>query len=274
MEKENNTQNRQDNDKICPLTGELVSIQNKDDYKVCIESNCMNVNPWSYFVQEGIRYRCELEKKEMYRQLDEKREKERQKELKTKIIMDRLYDSMIAAKDIDLKEFFALCDRINTEMFESRQEYSKDMVLKPYRGEEEKNLVYMFENGSLVEIAVLENVFTFLANKLAKLKDPIKKTAISCCVIPKKMADETNVRLRMINNLDIKNIIHSDNLVYLKDNMLLKYLDLMVGSCNEKVMRKLFDDPELTIIDYNGVKLYYKKEINDIINRKIRSWDL
>ncbi len=241
--------------KICPLTGERV-IPELHDFD-CLIYNCSAVAPDRWSLLYGHKYRCEWERTKI--------EEWHERRVKTAETYKRLSDSLETARKIDIDEFFRYCDDLDKDMVESRQQYSPDMIICPYHAPGDKCLLYLFEDGVLVEISVSDNIFAQLGRRFDRLTSETVKCEISCCDVPGYMADAINVRLHLEHNMDVKAILHHDNPVYIKSKGIAKYIDAAYGwdwlTFNRMRARHL----EMTEIpNYDNV-IYIKQELDEII---------
>lgn len=243
--------------KICPLTGERVYDHSE---LACLRTDCSLVAENRYQTLYGYRYRCAVEKKNI--------EEEHARQLKRAEYYRKLGDSLEAVRGINLEEFFELCNRLDHEMIESRQEYSGDMSLNLYHDEENKCLVYRFEDDAVAEISVTDNPFSYFGAKFEAIRSSEKKGAISCCAVPGYLADAINVNLQLKHKMDVKGILHHDNPVYIKARGMGKYIEAAYGW--DWLQWKRVRDQHLEmaeIVNFDNI-IYIKQELDEIIRRE------
>jgi len=248
--------------KICPLTGEPVPAEN--DREICYKSNCDRVSPFSAIKDNytGAYCRCEREKKIAVEEYDRKIKKNEKEEQ----FLNKLRYSLKAAEEFDLSGFIEKCDRINKDMIAAQQRYQREFAIYPYAATDEKVLVYLFSKEVITDIALLDNVFAYLSDQLVKLKNPELEMSLSCRAIPLENANETLTRLRIINNLDVKKMVHNDNLVYVRESSFIKYLMATYGWSKISARAWLENESQLKKIECNGEKIYYKKELYELFS--------
>ncbi len=243
--------------KICPLTKEeLDPICDWD----CLYADCRYVDEHSGYYLYGRTYRCSKERKEIIAWHESR--------VKAAQTYKRLKGSLEAARKINVDEFFDYCNTLDEEMLNGRQRYDRDMVINPYHAQDEKCLIYMFENDEVYEISTAKNPFSFLAARFDKISDETKNCGFSICSVPEYMAEAINVRLHLVRNMDVATILHNDNPVYIKARHIGKYIESAYGWDWLSFKRVRDKHLELTeIVNYDNI-LYIKQELDEIIMRE------
>ena len=89
--------------------------------------------------------------------------------------------------------------------------------------------------------------------------------SLSSCAVSDYIADAVVVNLRMKHNLDIKNVLHDDNPVYVKKRTMARYIDATYGwdwVTFEKARKRY---GELTaIVNFDNV-VYVKQELDEVV---------
>ena len=176
--------------------------------------------------------------------------------------------SLDFARAIDLNAFHIYCDDLDKKMHETKMDFGKDMLICPYHEKNELILVYLFNKDRLSMISVVDNVFMLLASQYTSIQDPLQKSSVSCCTIKYEIADAVNVRLRMMNGLDIKSVLHIDNPVYLKHTGLYQYMETVYAWNRYKTKENIKKIYQALRICYSGLDIFYKKEIDEIVLEK------
>ena len=243
--------------KTCPLTGEKVWLENN---YICFQSDCSQVSKTQGYYLYGRTYRCKWERHNVVEWHD--------RQEKAAEVYKRLNQSLETARKIDIDEFYAYCDSLDTEMISGRQRIGRDMMINPYHDSEEKCLIYLFENDEVVEISTVENPFSYISARFEKLQDESRNCAINICAVPAYMAEAINVRLHLQHNMDVKAILHTDNPVYIKARNIGKYIDAAYG-WNWLSFKRVRDKHlEMTeIVNYDNI-IYIKQELDEIVRRE------
>ena len=244
--------------KICPLTGGRV-IPEHHEWD-CLVYDCSDVDPEKWSILHGHRYRCEAERVQI--------EKWHEGRLKAAETYKRLSNSLESSRKINIDEFYEYCNNLDKEMIESRQQYSENMVVNPYHEPGDKCLIYMFEDDEVVEISVVENLFSYLGTRFDRLRSETVKCEMSSCAVPGYMAEAINVRLHLEHKMDVKSILHNDNPVYIKARNMGKYIEAAYG-WDWLEFKKVRDRHlEMTeIVNYDNI-IYIKQELDEIIRRE------
>lgn len=245
-----------ENNKICPLTGEEPSFEHFG----CYYTNCSDVSPDKWNTLYGQKYRCELERNQI--------EGEHKREVRAAQVLNNIYNSLEQARRINLDQFFHYCNDIDCDMVKNRQEYTKELRICPYHEPEDKILVYIFEDDKVVEISIVDNIFSFMASRFNALRSQNPKGAFNCCVIPGELAGAVNVRLHLQYKMDVSAILKYDNPVYLKSRVLNKYVGAAYGLTWYDFKKIHESHLEITeIVNYENI-IYLKPELDEIILRE------
>lgn len=243
-----------DGEGYCPLT--LSRITSVSSY-ACAVNDCSHISKDKWNILYGCKYHCEKEKEDIER-MHEKREKDKR-------LRQEINDSFDITRGLDHDKFHEICDEIDKEMIEKRQEYNRDMQICPYHEDDEKILMYLFEDDKPAEISIVTNIFTYMAQRYVKLLDRGVKWAISYIAIPEYIADAINVNLHLRYKMNVASILHKDNPVYIKHRDVTKYFETVYGMDWHQFNKLKKEHLEITeITNYDNI-IYLKKELDDIV---------
>ncbi len=243
--------------KVCPLTGGI--IRDIDHYE-CITYDCADASRDKWSLLYGHKYHCPYEKKAI--------EDWHERQEKAKKYYSKLVDSLDAVRAIDLDEFFDTCKTIDEQMIRDKQEYNENWLISPYREEDEKFFVYLFKDDEIEKISLTENVLNFMATRYSEFSKKENHYAMSCCTLPKLIADAVNVNLQIKYNMDVTKVLAADNPVYIAASAAGKYIDAAYGWKWVDFKKALARHLETTEIVNYGRIIYIKQELDEIIRRE------
>ena len=247
---------------LCPLTGEILDWHSFGYYK-CLQLDCSQVDKLDWKQIYGHAYRCEVEKDEIIDNLKKQQEWEEER-AKRKAAMDAIFKgSLENARTIDYTQFIVYCDAVDQRINETIQSYNREIRVDIFRDPEDTHLVYIYRNDEVVDVSITKNICLHVGKWFEKIKGD--RWSLSCCAVSDYIADAVVVNLRMKHNLDIKNVLHDDNPVYVKKRTMARYIDATYGwdwVTFEKARKRY---GELTaIVNFDNV-VYVKQELDEVV---------
>ena len=243
--------------KVCPLTGQCAY------YSDCDSVNCSEVNIDKYDIHHGQIYHCVHEFKEIEREFDRKIKSEIENIKANK----RRSESLNLARQTNFEEFSSFCEMIDEYMCSNKLEYSEKLEIHPYCGEDDRFLVYWFENEEIKEICVTENLISNIFNRLTKFKDKENGYTMSYHIIPQYISEAVKVNLYLKYRMDVKGVLRDDNPVYIKESSMSRYMDSAYRWSKADFNKLRSKHLELTELVNYGSVIYIKQEIDEIIRR-------
>ena len=246
---------------ICPFSGQDVD----DTYSyVCMYCDCSNVKADKFYELEGKKYRCPAEKRLIEMGIESRERKHN--------LRERLTNSYESSLGINVGEFEAGCNELNEYLVKNCAPY-EDLVVKPYRCEDEVHIVYSYENGELKHIAKTENLMNMLAKYMNEAQKNNSEWSASYVLVNNQFADAIVVNLYMRYDFDVVRVLDKDNPIYIKNKDVYKYLETIYGLNHHDFKKILKNNLWMTsILNYNSV-IYIKQELDQVIRRGEEFWN-
>ena len=242
---------------LCPLTGKELSLENNWE---CFEIDCSHIDANKKEYIFGRSYRCIHERHII--------EKWHDAQQKAAMISKRFENSLKAAREININDFYDYCENLDTLMINNKQLFSDEISVKLFHETNEKSLIYIFNADKVINIVAVDNPLLYLSKSYNLLRDTTQKYSISVCSVNETIAEAIIVKLRLRHRIEIPRNIHYGNPVYIKGKNLKKYIETAYSgdySSFKNLLKKQLDLTE--IVDSDDI-IFVKQELDELIRRE------
>ncbi len=245
------------NEVFCPLTGE--KITDEDDY-TCWYADCGNVDPKKEHSTGDSKYRCPLQLKQI-KDIVNRMMKESEKRL-------RHQNGYDASEGYDCTYILDKCVEYHKLMLDNKKNY-KDMVIEPFREDNERHIILSFEEERVTKVVKTENIFQALHTIYHSFEDK-NLWSVSIVRVDAAFADILQVFLCIQYGLNAGPFLKIENPIYIKSKDVYKYVDIVYGLAPHQFRKILSKNLWITETVNCGNIIYIKQELDKAIRQEAK----